>query len=234
MSKHEQVAYPPNRETIQKPKSPPFAFVGDSLALDFVNTEMVIRRRGIDLLAPSGAYESWWSEASAHYPDLARLLPPTAIVANPDLLPDAIALRGALRAIFSAVAGKAPLPPDEMSALNRALSNTHDAVAGVGSEEPQFVLVPRGRDMDGTMAAVARSAASLLTAADPARLHRCANGHCVLLFFDTTKSGTRRWCSTACMNRARSTQRYLARKSQAQEQGTTEITARTTEGASPS
>jgi predicted RNA-binding Zn ribbon-like protein len=34
----------------------------------------------------------------------------------------------------------------------------------------------------------------------------------VLLFYDTTKSGTRRWCSTSCMNRARSSRRYRERR----------------------
>ena len=74
---------------------------------------------------------------------------------------------------------------------------------------------PSGSAVDGPMLAVARSTVTLLTERDLARLHRCANERCVLLFYDTTKSGTRRWCSTACMNRARSISRYQTRKNEA-------------------
>jgi predicted RNA-binding Zn ribbon-like protein len=49
---------------------------------------------------------------------------------------------------------------------------------------------------------VALSAVDLLTRKDHGRLHRCENARCVLLFYDTTKSSTRRWCSTGCMDRA--------------------------------
>ena len=56
-----------------------------------------------------------------------------------------------------------------------------------------------------------RAAATLLTERDLSRLHRCGNERCVLLFYDTTKSGTRRWCSLGCMNRARSLRRYRER-----------------------
>ena len=65
---------------------------------------------------------------------------------------------------------------------------------------------------DATLLPIARSAVDLLTGKDLARLHRCANDRCVLLFYDTTKSATRRWCSIACMNRARSSRRYRERK----------------------
>lgn len=56
----------------------------------------------------------------------------------------------------------------------------------------------------------------LLTEGDLRRLHKCRNERCVLLFYDTTKSGTRQWCSLDCFNRTRSSQRYRQRKAAAQ------------------
>ncbi|RKS09676.1 putative RNA-binding Zn ribbon-like protein [Nocardiopsis sp. Huas11] len=45
----------------------------------------------------------------------------------------------------------------------------------------------------------------------PERIRRCANPACVLVFFDTSKNGTRRWCSMAgCGNRAKAA-RHQAR-----------------------
>src|SRR5262245_23166475 len=52
-----------------------FEFVGEVLAIDLVNTEVVVRRRPFDLLAPPGTYVAWWGEAAARYPELAGLLP---------------------------------------------------------------------------------------------------------------------------------------------------------------
>src|SRR5215211_808046 len=212
MSKHDHATTAGNPATAPNDSSSPFPFVGDALALDLVNTEVVVRRKPIDLLATSGAYAAWWREATERYPEIAGRLPVTDAAANPDLLPAVVTLRGALRALCGAVADGRPLPAGDLDVLNRVLRTAHDAVALGEGGRPWPVLIPRGPDADGPLAAVARSGFALLTASDLSRLHRCANGHCVLLFYDTTKSATRRWCSTACMNRARSSERYRARK----------------------
>lgn len=188
----------------------PFHFVGEALALDLVNTTVVVRRKPIDVLASPGAYVAWWDAAAARYPELANRLPVDAIP-DPDLLPSVIELRGALRAIFSAVADGTVAPSGALGILNRVLAGVSDAIASDAHGSLRPVLVPGSRDVDGPMAAVARSALIVLTELDHARLHRCANEHCVLLYYDTTRSATRRWCSTDCMNRARSSERYRAK-----------------------
>jgi predicted RNA-binding Zn ribbon-like protein len=44
------------------------------------------------------------------------------------------------------------------------------------------------------------------------RLRKCANPDCVLWFLDTTRSGTRRWCSmSACGNRLKARRHYRRR-----------------------
>ena len=212
MTNHDHATIAGNPAADPNNPSSPFQFVGEVLALDLVNTEVVVRRRPIDLLAAPGAYAAWWRVAAAHYPALAALLPAAAIAADPDRLPAVLALRGALRTLCEAVADGTPLPAGDLAVLNRALAAAHDAVALGDAGEPRASVVPDGPNADGPLAAVARSAFALLTGSDLSRLHRCANGHCILLFYDTTKSATRRWCTTACMNRARSSQRYRARK----------------------
>ena len=43
----------------------------------------------------------------------------------------------------------------------------------------------------------------------PNRIRRCAHPDCVLYFLDTTKNGTRRWCSMrTCGNRAKAMRHY--------------------------
>ena len=194
------------------PDPPPFLFVGDALALDLVNTEIVVRRKAIDLLTGPAAYAAWWRAAAAHYPEVVGRLPAGAGAANPELLPKVISLRGALREVFGAVADGTAAPTDALGVLNRALEGVDDAVVLGTAGEPRPLLVPRVPAADGPIAAVARSAFALLTEAESSRIHRCSNGRCVLLFYDTTRSATRRWCSAACMNRARSSRRYRERR----------------------
>ncbi|MFJ3924012.1 CGNR zinc finger domain-containing protein [Streptomyces sp. NPDC090022] len=48
-----------------------------------------------------------------------------------------------------------------------------------------------------------------LLAAGPDRIRRCASERCVLHFYDTSRNGTRRWCSmAACGNRAKASRHY--------------------------
>ena len=48
-----------------------------------------------------------------------------------------------------------------------------------------------------------------LLATAPDRIRRCAHEACVLHFYDTSRNGTRRWCSmAACGNRAKASRHY--------------------------
>lgn len=47
----------------------------------------------------------------------------------------------------------------------------------------------------------------------PDRIRPCAHESCVLHFFDTSRNGTRRWCSMAtCGNRAKASRHYARAK----------------------
>ena len=205
---------PPSRDTAPRQGAgpPPFPFVGGSLAIDLVNTEPVVRGKPRDLLDGPGGYAAWWRAALAQHPAPARDAPiPAADLDDPALLPAAKALRTALRRLFAAVAAGDRLAPDALAVLNRVLAVGYPALHPA-ADGPRAVHKPRQPGPDAALLPVALSALELLTASDPARLHRCANDRCVLLFVDTTKSATRRWCSVACMNRARSAARHQARQ----------------------
>ncbi|MDD9382806.1 CGNR zinc finger domain-containing protein [Streptomyces sp. ZAF1911] len=48
-----------------------------------------------------------------------------------------------------------------------------------------------------------------LLGSDPGRIRKCASETCVLHFHDTSRNGTRRWCSmSACGNRAKASRHY--------------------------
>ncbi|ORT61752.1 hypothetical protein BKD26_01615 [Streptomyces sp. CB03238] len=74
-------------------------------------------------------------------------------------------------------------------------------------EEPEFADPARGPAW-----VAARDYLHLLRTA-PDRIRACAHEACVLHFFDTSRNGTRRWCSMAvCGNRAKASRHYARTK----------------------
>ncbi len=189
-----------------------FVFVGDALALDLVNTEMMVRRKPCDLLVTSQDVARWWQAARYQHPDATSVS--GAGMPMADELVDLAALkalRSALRGMFEALVDEAAPSVQDIAAVN--------AILATGA--PALVVTPEGMtgagyrcrpDASAMRFAIALSALRLVQEGDRQRLHRCSNNRCVLLFYDTTRSATRRWCSLGCMDRARSAQRYQAAK----------------------
>lgn len=188
-----------------------FTWVGGLLALDLVNTEVVVRGRRRDLLDTPAAAQRWLAGAAAR-----RSLVPTSPSAGPAIdraagwLAELQSLRLALRGLLDTIGAGVQAGPSALAPINTVL------LAGV----PQLTLRPDGSFGEGfqveggpgaaALFAIAHSALGYLATGDLSRLHRCGNPRCILYFVDTTKSATRRWCSGECMNRARSSQRYAA------------------------
>jgi len=115
----------------------------------------------------------------------------------------AVGLREALYRTFSGLAaGDSPRPSD-LATLNALLPAALGHLR-VSREGGRFGWRWDGktRALDGLLWPVVRDAAVFLTSTEFSRLRRCQNPHCRWVFIDTTKSGTRRWCSMAvCGNR---------------------------------
>ncbi len=197
----------------------PVLFREGKLALDLVNTEVMRRGKRHDLLATPQDVMLWWQKMLQLYPELEEMCGASedTTVYDQALLDALKTLRASLRAIFDAlVAERAPAQAD-VNILNATLSTGYVALkltaqgnllSAYYSTEPQqgLVLLP-----------LALSALSLIQLGERRRLHRCENERCILFFYDTTRSATRRWCSLGCMDRARSAQRYQQARQHAQQ-----------------
>lgn len=177
-----------------------FVFIGENLALDFVNTEVVIRNRPQDLLLSSDNLRRWKILAQSYYPELGPLEFPDGSFEQ------VLLLRGALRRIFGAVIAGEIAPNADLQMLNDVLRMGHTQIEQVGLGHFWQHLAGDARGV------VAVAAATLLTQYDLTRLHQCKNERCILMFYDTTKNGTRRWCTPDCQNRARSIENYQRRR----------------------
>jgi predicted RNA-binding Zn ribbon-like protein len=119
----------------------------------------------------------------------------------------AIQLRETIYRVFSSVAHDHHPDDEDISALNKFLSDypVSSAIVRTG-DEFGWAMVP-GKGMEARMLwPIAKSAADLLTSDQLGRVTECANEEegCGWVFLDKTRSGTKKWCSsTGCGNRAK-------------------------------
>lgn len=166
--------------------------LGEPLAMDLLNTRWAVAGERFDLFDAPGGLARWLADngLSARHPADAAALPP-------------------LRHVRDVLAGlvEDPASPAATAALNRVLA--HGRVRRVLDGGAPGSVVEFDDPAWGPAWAAADGYLDLLRA--PERIRRCGHPDCVLYFFDTSKNGTRRWCSMAgCGNRAKAA-RHQAR-----------------------
>ena len=136
----------------------------------------------------------------------------------PGFFESALAIREAIYRLFIAVAAGEPAADADMATINGALAEAPARLRLVRDGDAYAWDVPaKEPSIAGLLTPVLWSAADLLTRGEHARIRRCANEKCLWLFFDRSKSGTRRWCDmNACGNREKSHRHYLKTKQAAQ------------------
>jgi predicted RNA-binding Zn ribbon-like protein len=181
-------------------------------SLEFVNT--LDREDGapIDRLPDGRAAVEW---LVAH-----GLLHPDRATGDPDRVASRVrAVRAALRALVDAVAEDRAADADALATINRTLAR-RDAVELVPAPEGCRVDHRHvGDPVDGALARLTDPLVALVASGDEERLRVCANETCRWAFYDTSRTGRRRWCDMAtCGNRAKAA-RHRARIRGADDQG---------------
>ncbi|WP_188381596.1 CGNR zinc finger domain-containing protein [Oxalicibacterium faecigallinarum] len=170
-------------------------FVGDNLALDFINTAYGVGDNKQDLLTDDASVTKWLQQAqvASRRSDQAK---------SRGLLKAALELRDIARELVTMRhAGKWADP----SALNRYLSlgSYHLVLRWSKGDEPAVTNQEAASDnVEADLLPVAEALAQLLAEANFEKVRKCECDECTLLFYDRTKAGRRRWCSMAmCGNR---------------------------------
>ena len=196
--------------------------LGGRFCLDFANTVESPHAEPHDYLTGYAALGRWARHAGLLTNEQAARL-----IAAGERRPDAaeaafrqgLALRAAIQGAFTRiVAGEDPAPGDlatiqamDVAGLTRArLTARDDGFVWMWDDEAMR------DDLERPFWEVARSAIELLTAGELARVKTCAGPEgCGWLFYDTSRNGSRRWCSMeGCGSRAKM-RRYTARRRQA-------------------
>lgn len=120
-----------------------------------------------------------------------------------ELLNRAERLRDSLRHAFHALSHRERIPRESVVPINEVLRVTegHDELVEA-QRSWRIEYIARESGLDWLLAAVARSAAELITEGEETRVRLCANSTCSLFFYDNSRTHRRRWCSMSlCGNR---------------------------------
>lgn len=199
-------------------EAPAFDLTANWLCLDFANTlDNRLGEQPRELLNSYTDLVAWSQQAGQIMDAMAtRLLEQAALRPREAVatLQQAKDVREAIYRLFLAIGEEAAPAEEDLQALNTALGGTmaharivpHSDGYSWGWEGDELVF-------DRPLWSVVRSAADLLTGAELQAVRVCAAEDCGWLFLDTSKNGTRRWCSMkSCGNRAKARRHYKKEK----------------------
>jgi predicted RNA-binding Zn ribbon-like protein len=179
-----------------------FLFVGNQLALDFLNTRPVQNGEPQELLGDFKALLRWFRAAElVSSREFTNLQQWDGSSRAQRTLEEIRGLREELRKEILNWEAGGKLHHATIEKLNSLLA-THPMLAkmvetNTGTQVDQYFEAQQPEDV---FAPLAYGAAKLFAEAERTRVRKC--GNCVLHFLDTSKKGTRRWCSMQlCGNR---------------------------------
>lgn len=180
-----------------------FLFLGNQLSLDFLNTRPVIDGSPVELLADSASLLRWLAAAGLLTKQQAQKLTNVWPAKGDAGLAKLREFRETYRRVVVALEKGEPLAPSFIDQVNDLLAEHPfvDEIVRSGSglkRERRFDL----RRPEDTFGPLLDETVNLLATADRSRIRKCPS--CVLHFYDTSKKGTRRWCSMRmCGNRSK-------------------------------
>ena len=181
-------------------------FIGDHVALDFLNSIAAPRGDAIESIADGEAYVSWLTTAGLlDSSEAQQLLDRFGRPALDQVASEARDLREWFRQMVAKPTDTRWQSADVAAKLNPilAIDSSCRQLSGSGGhlflqEKREFVRAQQ------LLVPVAQAIAELMTVGDPLLIKRCANPPCTLWFYDRTKAHRRRFCSAAvCGNRTK-------------------------------
>jgi predicted RNA-binding Zn ribbon-like protein len=180
---------PPDRN------SPAPHFIGDDLALDFINSAYGVGEARHDHFQNVEGLYDWLSAAGLPVSPLAGKDEPDALLSSARILRDNARDLVALRKRGE---------HGDAEPLNAVLgqSSAYRQLNWSAGKAPSLVDHQRADSILSALLPVAEAIAALLVTADFSLVRECESDDCTLWFHDRTKSHHRRWCSQAmCGNR---------------------------------
>lgn len=192
--------------------------IGGQVCLDFANTFTHTEVLSHEYLHSYADLLDWSQHARILTPAEARQLRQQAVLSPLEAtatLDRALALRETIYRLFVAAAQQQSPAAEDVAALNRLLAQAPGYVqVGVTGEGFVWQLVQNTAALDAMLWPIVWSAAGLLTSPDLRRVRQCARREgCDWLFVDTSKNGSRLWCSmNLCGSRMKARRYYQSKR----------------------
>ena len=183
--------------------------VGGNPSLDFVNTDFFAADGSADVLRSADEFLAWCAHAGVASTSEVPAKRPRAQEAA--FLQEAVDVRGAIRSVMEAIATHSE--PDR-AALNALRSAYVDAVDGATPTlaDGRLSWAWETTSPRGPLDELVGAAVDLLRNDPLDRLKACPN--CGYLFLDTTKNGSRRWCSMEDCGTQAKMRRYVTKRAE--------------------
>lgn len=204
-----------SRKLKGKRSQPSFLSVGNHPCLDFINTQMVVRGKPVDLLGGFEDLVAWLVQAkilnATQGREAMRYWDRTE---QERLFGEIMKFRQTLRHMAEHIVAGNQIPASTVTAINQVLSQCpgYPQLAHVnGLFERRFRF--QDEQTPQLFAPLADAAGDLLCSRDFSLVKKCRNVSCVLYFYDTTKNHARQWCSmSVCGNRMKVAAHYRRKK----------------------
>jgi predicted RNA-binding Zn ribbon-like protein len=195
----------------------PFLFVGNHVCLDFINTQLVMNERPVDLLATFSDLIAWLAQVHLLTKEEAKKIERQwgRQATETQTLEQARAFRVTLREMVERIAAGRPVPPAAIEAINDMLRYRIGYSQLIRrSEKFERGFQVEFQDANQLLGLLAEAASDLLCTCDFSLIKKCQNPTCVLFFCDTTKNHARHWCSmSVCGNRSKVAAHYRRHRS---------------------
>jgi predicted RNA-binding Zn ribbon-like protein len=175
--------------------------------LDFINTLELERGRPVDSLNDLPTALTWMRQHNLLHRDAASRYSSRA-EDDPELASRTLErvrrTRAAMRELVDATVEHRPPAREYLAEINRALRTHYVYVLVPAPDGVSLDHRHEGDPVEGALARLAESIAREVSQGHVERLRTCADESCRWAFFDTSRTGRRRWCDmSTCGNRAK-------------------------------
>lgn len=143
-----------------------------------------------------------------------------------EMLAELQEFRAALRRMAESVSQGRALEASSVDLLNRCLSGGLSVrrMTVEDGESPlyRFESVPAGSGWAQAKAEIAGSFAGTLSANEPSRIRICCNPDCLWVFYDDTRSRTKRYCEDSACGNLMKVRRFRAKRKHSEEEAPSE------------
>jgi len=192
-----------------------YAFIGNNLSLDFVNTVGYISSENpTENLNSFSDLIEWSKQGKLISDDEAIVIFTKAkknILESEKVFRRVLRLRKSVYDIFRSVISGEEISDKDLTVFNRELSLAMSK-AEIFSREGELIWDWKNDGIERILFLITRIAAQLLTSSDLEKLKCCSGENCGWLFYDTSKNKRRQWCDMRdCGNLAKA-RRFRVKK----------------------